>query len=195
MAYCTPDEVLRQRRADNDDSTARDPSLAASCIADAEAWIDDFCGRSFDMHKQAVKQYRPKDGGQRRIRIGDAVAVTTVATRRSHRDEFVDLDDTAWQLEDPGVDGWPAEELWLLPGEGYWPCAPPPVATVRVNGTLGWPAVPEPIHRACILKANFFISQYANAGLSGDEIVEQSPDFGVVTEVRRLIGPYRKFHR
>ena len=90
--------------------------------------------------------------------------------------------------------GFPADTLWLMPDMGAWPYQPAPVKTVRVTGLFGWSAVPDAVHRASVLRANLNLSMYALRGLVGDAIEEAaSSDFGVLMDIERYLGNYRRF--
>jgi hypothetical protein len=52
-----------------------------------------------------------------------------------------------------GQDGWPYVRI-RPQEEGYWPLAMERRATVRVEGTFGWDAVPDAVREATILQSS-----------------------------------------
>jgi hypothetical protein len=52
-----------------------------------------------------------------------------------------------------GQEDWPYVRI-RPQEEGYWPIALERRATVRVEGTFGWNAIPDPVREATILQAS-----------------------------------------
>lgn len=193
MAYVTQAQILAHigmKSAVAGDRVFDESLLARDAVDKA---VNNYCGRSF-AKTTAARTFRPRPG-RRDIDTRDLVTVTQVETRRSHDDPWTVLAADKWALGEPNGpdDTWPATELWMLPGEGMWPCAPPPVATVRITGAFGWAAVPETVQEAALYWAVSMIDEQAIplTDADGDIAVDTGSAFRMQNLAKRLLRDYR----
>jgi len=79
--------------------------------------------------------------------------------------------------------------------DGYWPTWEGR-ATVRVEATYGWPAVPAPVKTATILQAARLWTRYDSPlGVAGfGEMGAMRVSFKADPDVSMLLQPYRRVH-
>ena len=197
VAYCTADEVVAQMGLTS--STGARGEIAAAAVEDATAWIDQYCGRDFNKLTE-VREFSPASRGLRVVETGDLFAATAVATRPDRRSPWVALDAADWALE-PGPDGQsrhpqePAQAVLLYSDVAAFPWKPPPETTVQVSATFGWPSVPGPVRRACVVIAARFTEFMSRPGFESGQFnpadAVGSP-VGSVSEAIRTLTPYRR---
>jgi len=195
VTYCSLADVKSAMNI----SDAVDDALLNGVIESASRFIDGYCGRDFAAASgTATRDYAPT-GRYESLLIDDATTIVSVKI-----DD--DLDYSFGTTLVPGVD-WQAEPLngraagqsWpytrLVPLEdGYWPLGKSHRATVRVEATFGWPAVPQNVKQAAIIQSARLFSRYDSplgvAGFGDMGIVRVS--YKVDADVAMLLDPYRK---
>jgi hypothetical protein len=136
---------------------AIDDALLNTAISAASRWVDSYCDRSFSK-STAVRDYVPT-GRMDPLVVDDVHVVTAVKIDEDLDRTFgTTLRAIDFQLEPvnqraAGQDGWPYVRI-RPQEEGYWPLALERRATVRVEGTFGWNAVPDAVREATILQAS-----------------------------------------
>lgn len=184
MTYCAVAEVKGWMNVSDDQldaviDVARDA---------AEAWINDYCHRNFNLDTAATARYFDvnPNGDVVIDDIGDSASVT-VATD----DSITGTYSTAWSASDfqllPRSQGHRVNSFTKIRSTGTrtFP-APSPlrVGLVRVTAKWGWPAVPVPVKQACIEQtARIVHARNSPGGIEGFN------DFGIVrsTSVDRRI--------
>ncbi|HEY7824732.1 MAG TPA: phage head-tail connector protein [Acidimicrobiia bacterium] len=192
--YCTLSDVKGALRiTDNIDDT-----LLNTAIDAASRWIDGWCERTFTVASGTATRDFVPSGRFEPLYIDDATSVLSVKI-----DEDLDYSfattlraDIDYQLEpvNSRADGivWPYYRL--IPVEdGYWPVWEGR-ASVRVEATYGWPAIPDAVKTACIFQASRIYTRFSSpAG------VVSFGDMGAIRvsrmldpEVEALLSPYRR---
>ena len=199
VAYCTPAEVEAQISLTGGASASR-VALIPQCIDDAEAWIDNICGRSFSKSPSETVEGRP-DGADRRVfPAGDLVSAASVETREDRNSPWTALSANDWTLWRPWrrarlrTPVFPAQGVMLFADCPPFPSRPEPETTVRVTGVFGWASVPDPVRRACILRAAYLTLQLAGPGHSAGAFEPSAmPSMaGTMAEPLRMLAPYRR---
>jgi hypothetical protein len=177
-----------------DDDTIERALLAAS------RGIDNFCDTRFN--QTAADTVRLFDTcWSRLVRIGDAVAVTEVATDTDRNGTF----ETVWAAADyqllplnpaaaPELE--PFTEVYAI-GTLTFPRPTKRLGLIRVTGTWGWPTVPDAVVQATLLLANRLVKRKESPeGVSGFD------EFGTVRissrddpDAVRYLTPYRTQNR
>lgn len=192
--YCTLSELKQALRI----TDQMDDSLLVTSIDAASRWIDGWCERSFTPASGTATRDFVPSGRFEPLYIDDATSVVSVKI-----DDDLDYSfgttlvaGVDYQLEPVNgrADGitWPYYRI--IPVEdGYWPTWDGR-ATVRVEATYGWPAVPDAVNMACIYQASRLYTRFSSpAG------VVSFGDMGAIRvsrmldpEVEALLSPYRR---
>jgi hypothetical protein len=136
---------------------AIDDALLNTAISAASRFVDSYCDRSFSK-STAVRDYVPT-GRMDALIVDDVSVVTAVKIDEDLDRTFgTTLRPIDFQLEPvnqraAGQEDWPYVRI-RPQEEGYWPIALERRATVRVEGTFGWNAIPDPVREATILQAS-----------------------------------------
>jgi len=136
---------------------AIDDALLNTAIGAASRFVDSYCDRSFGK-STAVRDYVPT-GRMDALIVDDVSVVTAVKIDEDLDRTFgTTLRPIDFQLEPvnqraAGQEDWPYVRI-RPQEEGYWPIALERRATVRVEGTFGWDAIPDPVREATILQAS-----------------------------------------
>lgn len=192
--YCTLSEV----KAAMSITDAVDDTLLTGVIEAASRFIDGYCGRDFAVAAgTATRDYAPT-GRYEPLLIDDA---STILSVRIDDDLDYTFGQTLavgdWQAEP--LNGRAAGQAWaytrIRPLEdGYWPVDRRGRATVRVQATFGWPAIPQGVRQAAILQSSRLFARYDSplgvAGFGDMGIVRVS--YRVDPDVALLLDPYRK---
>lgn len=191
--YCTVAEVKEQERL-NFSVTTFDTAIEGAIEAISRA-IDNECGRFFYVEgADSTNYFVAKDDEY--VHIGDYVSVTTLSTDnsgdRSYTDWTVDTDYDLWPYN-AALDSKPYMRVDVAPrgGKRFYKGIS---KGVKVVGKRGWPAVPKPVHEACIL---WFLRAYkryatplgvsAMSALGEMSVKVPPPDPDVVA----LLSPYK----
>ena len=194
MAYTTLEAVAaRSKQKPAAANTDRFNAVAPGAIAAAQAWIDSWCGRTFEPVTEA-RMFGGVSGPA--LRIGDVATVTLLQTRPAHGEPWTDLaEDVDWVLGEPPKLGHPSDSVVLLPGAPPWPRQRYPAKTVRVEGQWGWHTVPAQVEEAAELMAVHLVGLYSGAWRTGQTVeAEAFPAAGAgaaVGDIVRLLTPYR----
>lgn len=177
-------------------SDATDDTALTAALTSASAWIDGYCGRTFGTASgTATRDYVPT-GMYEPLYIDDCTTVVSVKVDDDLDRTFATTLTTAdWQAEpvNTETDGLAYPYIRLRPiQDGYWPIYNRQ-ATVRVEATYGWAAVPAPVKNAAILQAaRLFARSGAPLGVLG------FGDAGTVRvsrfadpDVEMLLAPYK----
>ena len=192
--YCTLAELKQALRiTDNIDDALLNTSIDA-----ASRWIDGYCQRSFTVASgTSVRDYVPS-GRYEPLYIDDATAIVSVKIDDDLDYSFATVlrNDVDFQKEPlrPTSDGIAFPYYRLKPVEdGYWPTWMQR-ATVRVEATYGWVAVPDAVNTACILQASRLYTRF-----SSPVGVVSFGDMGAIRvsrfvdpDVELLLTPFRK---
>ena len=182
------------RITDNVDNTALQAVLTS-----ASRFVDQYCQRDFTVASgTATRDYVPS-GRWESLPIDDATSIVSVKI-----DE--DLDQTfsttlrAIDFQPEPVNRRVSGNDWvytrLVPIEdGYWPVWEGR-ATVRVEATYGWPAVPDGVKTATIIQASRLFTRYDSPlGVAGfGEMGAMRVSFKADPDVQMLLQPYRRIH-
>ena len=196
-AYCQAAEVVSQLALGS--STGNRADLVAAAIDDATAWIDRYCGRDFNRLTE-VREFGPKWSGCRTVATGDISAPTAVATRPDRHSPWAPLDGGDYAL-DRRLAGssqhpeYPAQGIMVYADVAPFPYRPWPETTIQVAATFGWPAVPGPVRRACIVIAARHVEFMARPGFQAGDfnpVMPMGAPAGSVSEAIRQLLPYRK---
>ena len=195
--YCSSDEVIAQAALGS--STGDRAGLVPDAIDDATAWIDRHCGRDFNRLTE-VREFAPAGEGLRRVVTGDVSAVTAVSTRPDRHTPWTALAASDYALDRrlPGSSQhpeYPAQGVMVYADVPALPFRPWPETTVQVAATFGWPTVPGPVRRACIVIAARLITFMGRPGYQAGDFNPVQPmgaPAGSVSEAVRQLAPYRR---
>jgi len=192
--YCTLSELKQAMRI----TDQMDDSLLRSAIEAASRFVDGYCQRSFTVASGTATRDFVPSGRFEPLYIDDATSVSGISI-----DDDLDYSfatplraDVDYQLEPvrSTADGLAFPYFRVLPVEdGYWPTWDGR-ATVRVTGTFGWEAVPDPVKIATILHAQRIYTRFSSpAGVIsfGDMGAIRVSKF-VDPDVELLLTPYRR---
>jgi hypothetical protein len=174
-----------------------DDGLLNTAINSASRWVDGWCDREFTVAAgTSTREYIPT-GPYDYLPIDDCTSVVSVKIDDDLDRSFaVTLRDIDFQAEprNQQVYGLTLPITRLRPFEdGYWPTFRNQ-ATVRVEATFGWPAVPEPIREATILQASrLFTRLDSPLGVAGfGDMGAMRVSRFVDPDVEMLLQPYRR---
>jgi hypothetical protein len=194
--YATLSQVKAALRIDDQ----IDDSLLTTSLESASRWVDGWCERDFTVAAgTSIRDYVPS-GRMEPLFVDDLTSVVSVKI-----DEDLDRTFTTtlaaidFQLEPVNGrsfgNGFPF--YVLRPQEdGYWPTYGSR-ATVRVQATFGWPAVPTAVREATIIQASRLYTRLASPlgvvsfGDMGAIRVSRFVD----PDVEMLLAPYRRVFR
>lgn len=191
--YCSISELKAALRI----TDTVDDGLLTNAVTTASQFIDTYCGRDFTVAGgTAIRDYTPS-GRYERLAIDDATAIVSVKIDDGLDGGFATTLGTADYQAEPlnnRRSGVTFPYSTLVPFEdGYWPVERDR-ATVRVEATYGWAAVPASVKQAAILQASRIFTRYDSplgvAGF-GDMGVMRVSRF-VDPDVQLLLGPYRR---
>lgn len=193
--YCTVSQ-FKNNWADLDDTI--DDVMIDRAIGAVSRGIDNFTKREFWRTFPGTNRVFDSCDG-RQLDIGDAVAVTQVATDTDSDGVF----ETVWAAADFQLLPLnPAAAPELEPFTNIWAAGtlrfPRPVSRlglVQVTGTWGWPAVPEPVYQAALILVHRTIKRRG----SPEGIAGGFDDFGVIRissrddpDAVRYLLPYQR---
>lgn len=174
-----------------------DDTLLNAAISAASRWVDGWCGRDFTVASgTSTKDYVPS-GRMEPLIVDDLTSVVSVKIDEDLDRTFVTtLNTIDYQLEP--VNGIAFGNAYpytrIRPQEdGYWPTAYGR-ATVRVEATYGWPAVPDAVVEATILQASrLFTRLDSPLGIAGfGDMGAMRVSFKGDPDVAMLLSPYRR---
>jgi hypothetical protein len=176
---------------------AIDDALLNTAISAASRWVDSYCDRSFSK-STAVREYVPT-GRMDPLIVDDIHVVTAVKIDEDLDRTFgTTLRPIDFQLEPvnnraAGQDGWPYVRI-RPQEEGYWPLALERRATVRVEGTFGWNAVPDAVREATILQSSRLYTRLDSPlGVAGfGDMGAMRVSFKGDPDVAMLLAPFRR---
>lgn len=178
---------------------AVDDALLTTAITTASRFIDQHCERSFaPASGTATRDYAPT-GRYDLLYIDDATSIVSVRIDDDLDYSFgTTLTNVDYQLEPlNGIAGGIETPYYALrPFEdGYWPLSiRGNRATVRVEATFGWAAVPDVIEQATVLQASRIFKRLDSplgvAGFGDMGVMRVSSR--VDPDVAQLISAYRK---
>lgn len=192
--YCTTAELKAALRI----TDSVDDTLLASAVESASRFIDGYCERDFAAASgTATKDYVPS-GMLERLPIDDATTIVSVKIDDDLDGTFATtlVSGTDYQPEpvNQEVSGltWPYTSLVPLE-DGYWPIEWGR-ATVRVEATYGWSAVPTAVKQATIMQASrLFARLDSPLGVAGfGDMGAMRVSFKMDPDVGMLLGPYRR---
>jgi len=174
-----------------------DDSLLNTAINAASRFVDGYCDRQFVVAAgTSVREYVPS-GRMEVLAVDDLTSVVSVKI-----DEDLDRTFTTtlapidFQLEQ--VNGRSFGNVFpfsqIRPQEdGYWPTYGSR-ATVRVQATFGWPAIPDAVKQATILQASrLFTRLDSPLGIAGfGDMGAMRVSFRGDPDVAMLLQPYRR---
>lgn len=172
---------------------------AQRAITSACRGIDEYTGRYF-YTSSGTQQMLYEWHGARCVEIDDLVSLGTVEVDydRNGTYETTWTQGTSFLLEpyNAAFTGKPYEELGLLPLAVYHRPTWYP-ALIRVTGTFGWPAVPEPVKEAATILATRFLRRAREApfGVVGIGIDSTAVRISKVdSDMAFLLDPFVKGH-
>jgi hypothetical protein len=174
-----------------------DDTLLESVIDAASRFVDAHCRRDFPVAAgTASRDYAPT-GRYSALPIDDATTIVSVKIDDDLDYSFGEtlVNDVDWQAEPlngraAGQD-WPYTRLRPLE-DGYWPIGRTGRATVRVEATYGWPAIPNAVKQATILQASRMFTRYDSPlGVAGfGEMGAMRVSSRVDPDVALLLEPF-----
>ena len=174
-----------------------DDALLNTAIDAASRWVDGYCGRSFVAASgTAVRDYVPT-GRMEPLLVDDLTDVVSIRIDEDLDRTFATtLAPIDFQLEPVNSLSFanPYPYTTIRPQEdGYWPTVFGR-ATVRVEATFGWPAVPDAIREATILQASrLFTRLDSPLGVAGfGDMGAMRVSFRGDPDVLMLLTPYRR---
>lgn len=174
-----------------------DDTILESVIDAASRFVDAHCCRDFTVAAgTASRDYAPS-GRYSPLTIDDATSIVAVKIDDDLDYSFGEtlVSNVDWQAEPlngraAGQD-WPYTRLRPLE-DGYWPLGRIGRATVRVEATYGWPAVPNAVKQATILQASRMFTRYDSPlGVAGfGEMGAMRVSSRVDPDVAMLLEPF-----
>lgn len=152
----------RLRRAAQVRDGADDQALLEVGLA-AEADIDAYCGRRFDVAAVSARWFRALDPWT--VHVDDVSATAGLVVATDDDDDgtaettWAATDFELWPLNGVGPDGssgWPAWRISAV-GDRWFPCGAR--AGVRVSAAWGWAGVPQPVVEAAARHAMWLRAQ------------------------------------
>ena len=175
-----------------------DDTLLSTTITAASRWVDGYCGREFAVASgTSTKDYVPT-GRMDPLTVDDLTTVVSIKIDDDLDRGFAEtLRPIDYQLEPVNGDAFGNDYPYtrIRPQEdGYWPVAFEKRATVRVEATFGWPAVPDAVTQATILQASRLFTRYdAPLGIAGfGDMGAMRVSFKGDPDVLMLLNPYRR---
>lgn len=189
--------TLTELKASLNITDSTDDTQLTAALTSASGWIDGYCGRTFTVASgTASRDYTP-NAMYDSLAIDDATTIVSVKLDDDLDGSFATtLTSADYQTEPVNsvTDGiaYPINRLRPIQ-DGYWPVWNRQ-ATVRVEATYGWAAVPSAVNLACIMQsARLFARHGAPLGVMG------FGDMGVVRvsrfadpDVEMLLAPFRR---
>jgi len=172
---------------------AVDDTVLGAVLEAVSRGIDNYCGRIFYLTAAAtVRTYTPLHSDT--VLIDDCVALTAVVTDadgdRTYEDTWTATD---YDLlpENASTDGKPYTEIAVTPDGDY--SFPVGIRKgLKLTGTWGWPAVPDPVNEACLIQAaRVFKRKDTPFGISGSPEMGQMRIGRLDPDVLWLLEPYR----
>lgn len=171
-----------------------DDGILEAVIEAASRMIDRYTNRFFFQTSAGqVRYYSP--ASEVLAFLDDTVTVTAVATDRNETrtwDHVIAAADYELGPLNNGVLGLPYTELRMKPlaGDSF----DLGLEMLKVTGTFGWQAVPDPVNEACLLTAGrYFRRKDAPFGIAGGGDVGQSIALRATDpDVMVLLAPYRR---
>ncbi len=147
---------------------AADDAVLGDCLDEASRDIEGDTHRVFYRSAAGTVRYYSAVRTDL-VLLDDVVTISAVATD-ADGDRVYECAWTATDYdalpENAAADGLPFDRLAVAPGGQY--AFPGGRKAVRVTGTFGWPAVPEMIRRACVLRAAWIFKRSGSPlGTSG----------------------------
>lgn len=176
---------------------AIDDTLLNTAIEASSRWIDGWCGRDFTVAAgTTTKDYAPS-GRMEPLIVDDLTSVVSIKIDEDLDRTFATtLNAIDYQLEPLNAlsfgNDWPYTRI--RPQEdGYWPTSFDR-ATVRVEATFGWPAVPDAVEQATILQTSrLFTRLDSPLGIAGfGDMGAMRVSFRGDPDVMMLLEPYRR---
>ena len=188
--YCTLAEVKAALRI----SDSVDDTLLENAIEGASRRIDGYCGRFFYQQAATVRFFPVHEF---KCAIPDLASSTLTLSTDSSGDGTFSTVWTAgqYQLEplDVALEGRPYRSIVAVGSETFPLYTTPSLASVRVQGTWGWPAVPDDVREACVLLAIRGFARY-NAALGVVGFADMAIQVrSVDPDVRDMLFPYRLY--
>ena len=191
--YATVEQLKAALRITDD----IDDTLLSTAIDAASRWVDGWCGRNFAVASAtATRDYIPS-GRMEPLLIDDVTTVVSVKIDEDLDRSFATtLNEIDYQAEPVNGRAFGNDYPYtrLRPQEdGYWPVSYSR-ATVRVEGTFGWPAIPDAVREATILQASrLFTRLDSPLGVAGfGEMGAMRVSFKGDPDVMMLLAPYRR---
>lgn len=171
---------------------ATDDTVLGEVLDAVSRGIDNYCNRFF--HQTAagtIKCYTPVDSDD--VLIDDCVTLTVVATDgdgdRTYENTWAATDYDL--LPENAGSTTPYTLIATAPGGNY--SFPVGVRKgLKLTGTWGWPAVPDPVHEACLIQAaRVFKRKDSPFGISGSPEMGQMRIGRLDPDVLWLLDVYR----
>lgn len=195
MAYATATE-LKLELQDSADPSAWD-TLYESLVAEASESIDRYCRRSFVVPTVATDQYFfPTVSGVELYGLRDIANTTGLVVARDGNGDgtysTAMTEGTDYILWSDNLTGMVTNIVSVgtfYRGSGNRP-------PYKVTARYGWPSVPGPVHRACIILARrLWNRKETPSGILGFGDMGAVKLSAVDPDVQALLGPYRDISR
>jgi hypothetical protein len=186
--YCTLSEVKAALRlTDNTDD-----ALLENAIEGASRRIDGFTGRFFYQQAATITFYA---NDSYFLPTRDLVSITTLKTDDDGDGSY----ETTWTVNtdyvlnplDAALQTRPYRRVVATGGKTFPLTTVPALALVQINGTWGWPSVPDDVREACVLLSSRGFARY-NAALGIVGFADMAMQVRAVDpDVRDMLNPYR----
>ena len=161
-------------------------------IEDASRMIDSECRRHFYQATATAHYYSATDGV---VEVDDLVSIDASGLVTDGNNDRTY--ETTWAATDydlmpfNSINGWPYDHIMTAPNGRY--SFPSGRKAIKITGTWGWTAVPDPIRRACILMAMRLHRRNLSVfGMVGGNEVEQRAIPKLDPDYARLIEPFKR---
>jgi len=195
MAYATAAELKFELQADNDTFDTFD-DLYDTLVTEASEAIDQYCRRTFVVPGSAtVRYFFPTIGGDELYGLPDIASESDLviahdsANNGLYTTTLTAATDYVAYTNPLGM----ITNLVSVNGFGLRASRRPPY---KVTARFGWPSVPGPVHRACIILARrYFTRKDSPSGVLGFGDLGAVKLSVVDPDVQALLGSYRDISR
>lgn len=170
-----------------------DDAIMGQVLDAVSRGIDNYCGRSFYASTAGVLRYYTPLSAEM-VLIDDCIALSAVATDdNADRTYATTWATTDYDLlpENAAANGAPYDTIATTPVGSY--CFPSWRRSLKLTGAWGWPAVPDPVHEACLIQGSrVFKRKDAPFGISGTPEMGQMRLGRLDPDVLWMLETYRK---
>jgi hypothetical protein len=187
VAYATATELKSELQQANV-TFDRDDDLYEALVDEASEAIDRYCLRTFEVPGSAsARTFTASSCGTHVLDLDDIASTSGLAVATGTDGTYTALDADDWFAEADTVTGM----VTGIRSTGRFPRSSIGRRTVQVTARWGWPAVPGPVHRACLIWARrLYTRKDSPSGVLGFGDLGAVRLPAVDPDVRSLLDPF-----